>query len=233
MKAPTLSGSIWELSSAARRSRVRKIVETLQEHYGFPRLNNPTDPVDDLVFLVISNRTRPETAISVFNALKHCFQDWAAMCANADRLESLLRPAGLSRVKSKQLVGALAKIKNDFDAYSLDSLRYLDTPTAQEYLTTLDGVSTKVAKCVLMYTLGRPVLPIDIHNYRLAYRLGWTRKNRPDLAHRELELLVPEEYRALFHVTAIVHGRSVCRANAPRCNECCIRRKCDWYRMGR
>ena len=90
----------------------------------------------------------------------------------------------------------------------------------------LDGVSEKVAKCVMMYTLGFDVLPVDVHVHRVATRLEWTNRKRADQCHEELEALVKPRYRFAFHVDCICHGRAVCRPKNPRCNDCVIRRYC-------
>ena len=92
--------------------------------------------------------------------------------------------------------------------------------------SSIAGVSDKVARCVMMYTLGAKVLPVDAHVHRLARRLGWTERKRADECHSELEAIIPPERRFTFHVAAILHGRAVCRPRDPRCAECCLRSYC-------
>jgi endonuclease-3 len=121
-------------------------------------------------------------------------------------------------------------ILSDFGHCDLRRIRLWTEFEIQEYLIGLPGVSTKVAKCVMMYTLGCSVLPVDTHVHRIAFRLGWTEKRRPSQCHSELEALVPKDRRYAFHVDCIAHGRSVCRPSNPACNLCCIRRYCDFYK---
>jgi endonuclease III len=225
------TGKIWD-QSARRRSRVtRSVWEALKREYGRPRFGNPRNPVDDLVYIVLSNKTGPEIAAQTFRSLKHRFASWEElMAAPAAELRRLLRPAGLSAVKSRQLRGALGKMRKDFGGCSLRQLRRLSAEEAEAYLTSLQGISNKVAKCVMMYTLGFDVLPVDAHVHRIAVRLGWTARKRADQCHEELESLIDPPYRFGFHVGCIAHGRAVCRPTNPRCNSCVLRDYCDYFK---
>ena len=99
---------------------------------------------------------------------------------------------------------------------------------AQAYLTSLPGVGIKTAKCVLMYSLGRRVLPIDTHVARVSQRLGLvTGGLTRDRFATEVEKAVPAEYRYDFHVNALMHGREVCRALRPRCSSCQLSDLCS------
>lgn len=208
---------------------VSAVCGLLLKEYGSPRLGNPLDPLDDLVYITVSNRTDRRSAQTAFRSLKLEFPDWLdALQSPPRRMRSLIEPAGLAGIKSAHLRKAFSKIQRDLGDLTLDPLRRMSTSEAHEYLTTLPGVSDKVAKCVLMYTLDRQVLPVDVHVHRIAQRLGWTLKRRADQCHDELERLVPPENRFAFHVDCIVHGREYCRPRLPRCDTCCIGKYCHW-----
>jgi endonuclease III len=100
---------------------------------------------------------------------------------------------------------------------------------AEEFLTSLPGVGLKVAKCVLMYSLKRDVLPVDVHVHRVATRLGFRSKKRPDTSQALIEGAVPPHLRYSFHVNAIAHGRTVCLPRNPRCGICPLSAWCDYY----
>lgn len=226
-----LSGSIWRKPPRVRAQTVRRVCESLESTYGLPRLGNPRNPIDDIIYIVLSNKTAPTTAVRTYRRLKSRFPRWENLLrARPSTLRSLLKPAGLSGVKSQQIRDALKKIRSDFARLSLARVRGWPDAEAQRYLTSLPGVSEKVAKCVMLYTLGGHVLPVDAHVHRIATRLGWTARKRADQCHAELELLVPPRRRHAFHVDCVVHGRSVCRPISPLCGECCIRRHCEYYR---
>lgn len=100
---------------------------------------------------------------------------------------------------------------------------------AEHLLTSLPGVGPKVAKCVLMYALDRDVLPVDVHVHRLATRLGFRTKKRPDTSQELIESAVPRELRYSFHVNAVAHGRTVCLSQRPLCDVCPISKWCHYY----
>lgn len=223
------TGAIWLRRSDLRRRTVKRVCATLQHLYGEPRLGNPTDPVDDLVFITVSNKTAPATASSVFEALRRRFRRWDELTAARLRdVHRIMLPAGLATVKTRHLRAALRQIQRDFGSCDLSTLRGMPAAEVETYLTTLQGVSKKVAKCVMMYTLGLGVLPVDVHVHRVASRLGWTARKRADQSHEELEALVAASLRYAFHVGAIQHGRQVCRP-LPECQICAISKDCDYY----
>ena len=228
-RKPLLSGPIWGESPRRRGQIVRRVCEALGAAYGTPRLGNPKRPVDDLVYIMLSNKTAPRTAARVYSRMKQRFPSWQHLLdVRPSALRSLLRPAGLSRVKSTQLRRAVQKIVSDFGRCSLHDLASRPVEDAEAYLTSLPGVSLKVAKCVVMYTLGAHVLPVDAHVHRVAGRLGWTARKRADQCHEELELLVPPHRRFGLHVGCVSHGRKVCRPARPLCEMCCIRAYCRY-----
>ncbi|HVE70646.1 MAG TPA: hypothetical protein VNI54_04695 [Thermoanaerobaculia bacterium] len=191
------------------------------------RLGNPSDPLSDLIYIVISNKTAPGMASRTYANLTRQFNRWEDLLeAPISAVRRVLRPAGLAGVKARQLRGALRKIKRDLGELSLDALRGWPERRQLEYLTTLPGVSGKVARCVMMYTLNAHVLPVDAHVHRLARRLGWTSRKRADQCHEELEAIIPPASRFAFHVGAILVGRSICRPRDPRCGECRLRSYC-------
>jgi len=219
------TGPIWQKPPKARAQIVRRVCEALDEAYGRPRLGNPRRPLDDLVYIILSNKTSADMARHVYRRLRQRFRTWdAVLSSRPSVLRSLLKPAGLSRVKSRQIRSALQKIRRDFGTCDLGKLRGYPQSETLDYLTSLPGVSHKVAKCVMMYTLGADVLPVDSHVHRVATRLGWTCRKRADQCQAELEALVPPKRRYAFHVDCIAHGRSVCRPKNPACERCSIGR---------
>jgi endonuclease-3 len=143
------------------------------------------------------------------------------------RLKRVMKPAGLSNQKAPRVKAILSRIKGDFGEVSLDRLHVLSNEEAERYLVSLPGVGTKTAKCVLMYALGRQVLPVDTHVARLARRLGLLPEGLPNTQqHRWLETIVRPEDRYSFHVNGVAHGRYTCRSLRPRCGNCCLRDGC-------
>jgi endonuclease III len=187
--------------------------------------------VDDLVYIILSNKTAPAMARRVYAELKGRFSSWdEVLNAKPSILVGLLRPAGLANVKSRQIRGALEKLSRDFGRCTMKPLRSLSEPEVASYLTSLPGVSEKVAKCVMMYTMGFLVLPVDVHVHRISVRLGWTQWKRADQSHEDLEALVPAKRRYAFHVDCIEHGRTICTPSRPACERCPIAKWCEYFK---
>ncbi len=225
---PLQTGSIWQKQARVRSQIVRRVCEKLLEGYGKPRLGNPKNSIDNIVFIIISNKTTPEMARATYNRIKVMYPRWDMMGESDHlKLQLLLKPAGLSNIKSLQISETLIKIQNDFGECCLSGITNKPDSDIEDYLVSLPGVSKKVAKCVMMYTLGAKVLPVDTHVHRIAKRLGWTKRKRADQCHDELEALIAPKYRYSFHVDCVMHGRHICRSTNPVCYECIIKKYCE------
>lgn len=212
---------------------VRGICAALEGTYGNPRHGNKSNPLDELVFIILSNRTTPRTHRMVYAALRTEFPSWESVrAADLRTLRRILEPAGLSRVRAKQIVGVLRALRLAFGRATLAPLRSMSDSDAERFLTALPGVGRKVAKCVLMYSLNRQVLPVDVHVHRIATRLGFVVKKRPDTSQDLVESAIPAPLRYGFHVNAVAHGRVTCRPVNPRCGDCCVARWCPSRRSG-
>ena len=97
-------------------------------------------------------------------------------------------------------------------------------------MTSLPGVGRKTAACVLLFSFGRPEIPVDTHVYRVGGRLGLFRDRASfEAAHDEMVRVVDPEDAYELHINLIRHGRAVCRPR-PRCDECALRRMCPYWR---
>ena len=152
----------------ARAARVRGVCGILRAAYGMPRFGNPTDPLDDLIYVIVSTRTTMAVAQRISGQLKAAFAIWDdALRPPVSRLRRILKPSGLSVKKSRQIVTALRRIKTRFGRCDLRPLSTQSDGQIEKFLVSLPGVSEKVAKCVMMYVMHRRVLPVDVHVYRV------------------------------------------------------------------
>jgi len=212
---------------------VRGICAALAAQYGNPRHGNKSNPLDELAYIILSTRTRNETFRDTYLQVKRAFPRWHDLRpGDLSRLSQILIPAGLGNLKARQLLEIAERLRKDFGRATLSPLKDLSDADAEAYLTSLPGVGSKVAKCVLMYSMGRHVLPVDAHVHRLASRLGFRTKRRPDTSQELIENAVPPRLRYGFHVNAVAHGRTVCLPQRPRCGSCCVARWCQ-YNAGR
>ena len=200
----------------------------MREAYGQPRHFNPEDPLDDLIFLVLSRMTQELKYVRTYARLRRSLSTWNEVRdAPPDELEALIHEAGLAPTKAAQILAILAEIESREGRLSLHRLRSMTDGEVERYLTSLPGVARKTALCVMLYTLGRDVLPVDTHVWRVAQRLGLAPAGEWSGGRgRTLEATVPRELRGSLHVTMLAHGRQVCRARAPSCETCMLADLC-------
>lgn len=212
-----------------------EVVARLDDAHGrAPRdplpLGNRPDPYDELVYILLTVMTRSQPRIDrAYAGLVDLRGDggWTELLdADPDELRRVLEPLGFVNRRTAQLLALVAEVEERRGG-TLDGLRELTDGEALAFLTSLPGVGVKTAKCVLMYALGRPVLPVDIHVLRVAKRLGLVADEATwEEADRQLECEVPPELKFDVHVQLVVHGREVCRSPNPRCGACVLADGC-------
>lgn len=99
-------------------------------------------------------------------------------------------------------------------------------PSTREELESLPGVGGKTASVILNVVFGKPTIPVDTHLLRLSKRLGLSFSKQPREIEADLLRLVPERFRLSAHHWLLLHGRYVCTARKPRCDECAIADLC-------
>jgi endonuclease III len=133
--------------------------------------------------------------------------------APLDDLEERIRSTGFFRSKAKNLVRMARALTERFGG---------EVPSSMEDLTSLPGVGRKTANVVRSVALDLPGLPVDTHVGRLTRRLGLTLQTDPVKVESEIDALVPAEEWGTLSLRLILHGRKVCRARTPRCDECVL-----------
>jgi endonuclease III len=187
-------------------------------------LGNQTDPLDELFFIIITTMTQygAETA---FAEMKAWFSSWDDLLLDdaEAKMRAVISRCGLVNQKVPQVLQIARQLQSDFGSVTLDPLRQMPNEEAEQYLLSLPRVGKKVARCVLMYSLGREVLPVDAHVLRLSKRLGLLPPNLTwAKAHDAIHEAVPPELRYSVHVGLVEHGRTVCTHKKPRCGECLL-----------
>lgn len=208
--------------------RVLMIVDILECEYQTADLGNRADPIEELIYICLTRQTHWQNAARSWKALIEAGGPEAIARMPRDELQRLLQPSGFSHQKATWIQQALLAIRARFGQLSLDGVRGWTDDTVETFLRSLPGVSIKSAKCIMMYSLQRRVLPVDVHLRRITTRVGIVSNCRSERRiHNELESCVPADHRYSLHVNAIWHGRTVCTALAPRCEFCAIRNLCD------
>ena len=221
-------------SERGTTDRIGDLSAVLREEYGSPHLGNPEDPLEDLVFLLLSPRTRDESHMRAYMALKQTCPDIRQLPIVPEQtLEECLRDSGLARQKARRLLACMWAIEKRNGSLTLDNLRTMDELEAETFLRSLPGVGIKIARCVMMYTLGHQVFPVDINIFRVLGRIGLIGKMdfKRDSTHDSIQNMIPCTHRYDLHVNLITHGRRVCRVRNPRCTLCIVRDLCDFYNV--
>ena len=210
------------------KRRVRAIRDRLREMYGRPRNRPHRKPVEELVRTVLSQNTNDRNRDVAYVRLRERFPSWEAVRdAPTSEVIEAIRPGGLAQQKGPRIQQILRQIGDSID---LDWLADDPRDEAIAYLTALPGVGRKTAACVLMFSFGRPEIPVDTHVYRVGGRLGLFPPNAsPQLAHDEMLAITDPADAYELHMNLIRHGREVCRPT-PHCDRCELRRMCPWYK---
>ncbi len=147
---------------------------------------------------------------------------WSLGAVDPEQVEPYVDTIGLFRQKSKSLVGMARMLVEDHDG---------QVPSAMKDLVALPGVGRKTANVVRSVALGQPGLPVDTHVTRLGGLLGLTGETDPVKIETELNPMIPAAERGEFSLRIILHGRRVCIARRPRCDDCVLNDFCPSSRI--
>jgi len=207
---------------------IEEVIQLLEREYGSLEWKSGKEPIDVLIGTVLSQNTSDANSGRAFGSLQSTFGSWKAVAsAPVEHIAQAIKSGGLSRIKAVRIKQILNKIEEEQGSLSLDFLKSMDMSEAKNYLVALPGVGQKTASCVLLFSLGKPSLPVDTHVFRVARRLGLIDSSvSVEKAHALLQEQIPSSKVYQFHLHMIEHGRRVCHARQPRCHECVLRRRC-------
>ena len=139
--------------------------------------------------------------------------------ADLAALESVVRSTGFYHAKARNLQLCARRLLNDFGG---------EVPSDIDALTSLAGVGRKTANVVRGHIFGIPSVTVDTHVKRVAHRLGITSQLDPVKAEYELMEYLPKTHWIRCNQQLISHGRKVCDSRRPKCDECTLRKDCDY-----
>ena len=214
------------------RELALEVHRRLLAEYGQPTWRSRKPPVDELVSTILSQNTNDVNRDRAFDALVAAFPSWEAVRdADPESVIEAIRIAGLANQKGPRIQGALQAITEARGEIELDFLRELGPEAAREWLLKLNGVGPKTAAIVLQFALDMPAFPVDTHIHRVSGRIGLRpKKASAERSHGILAKLFPPKTYYEAHLNLIQHGRSVCKAPTPRCQECPLTDLCDYFR---
>ncbi len=173
-----------------------------------------TTPFQLLAATILSAQCTDEMVNSVTPMLFTRYPGPAELAAaDPAEVEVLVHATGFFRQKTKSLIGMATAVRDRFDG---------EVPTELDLLVQLPGVGRKTGNVARSVAFDLPGLPVDTHVGRLATRLKLTNETDPVKVELDLNGMIPPESRGGFSLRLILHGRRVCGARRPRCEECML-----------
>lgn len=202
------------------KQRTRKIIQLLKREYPTARCSlNFSNPLELLVATILSAQCTDErvniVTAALFRKYPRC-EDYYSVAQT--ELENDIRSTGFYRNKAKAIQGVCRITAEQYQGRVPENL---------DDLIALPGVARKTANVVLGNAFGiASGIVVDTHVARLSERLHLSRQIQPEKIEKDLTELVPRKDWIDFSHLLIAHGRKVCKARRPLCEECVIERYC-------
>jgi len=208
-----------KVNKAEASQRVKKIWPILRKKYPEAKIAlNFTNPLELLIATILSAQC---TDVRVNIVTKDLFKkyksakDWTK--ADTKQIEDDIRSTGFFRNKAINIKGACTKITEQFEG---------KVPDTMEELVKLPGVGRKTANVVLGNAFATPGIACDTHVIRLSRRLQLSDNSDPVKLEFDLAEIVPKKNWTMFSHLIIFHGRNICKARKPDCENCTIAKHC-------
>ncbi|MEW6368345.1 MAG: endonuclease III [Acidobacteriota bacterium] len=205
---------------AQQNGRVRAILKMLRKHY--PQSSTALEHEDPFQLLIATILSAQCTDVRVNMVTPQLFARYPTVAdlagaAQAD-VERLIKTTGFFRNKAKAIRGCCQAIVEKHGGR---------VPETMDELVQLPGVGRKTANCVLGNALGKPTgIVVDTHVHRLANRLGLSDKQDPEKVELDLMAVIPKSSWIAIGNMLIDHGRKICNARKPLCDQCPLLAHC-------
>lgn len=213
-------------ASADKQKRVGKIVTTLAKTYGDATCAlNHSSAYELVVATILSAQCTDERVNSVTPKLFARYPTANALAESSQEdVEQIVKPLGFFRNKAENIRGMAKRLVEVFDG---------ELPQTLDEMTSLPGVGRKTANVVLGTWYGLPTgVVVDTHVKRITNLLGLTESKNPEIIERDLMQLVPQDEWINFSHRLIHHGRQICIARRPKCDECPLLKLCPRVGLG-
>lgn len=180
-----------------------------------------SNPYELIVAVVLSAQcTDKRVNMTTPELFKHYPTPQHLAAAAENDVFELIKSISYPRSKAGHLVGLARKLVADFGG---------EVPSDIDSLMSLPGVGRKTANVVASIVYDKPVIAVDTHVFRVSHRLGLSRGKTPRDVELDLERHIPAELRPIAHHWLILHGRYVCTAKKPQCENCGLKDWCKDY----
>ncbi|BCL79849.1 endonuclease III [Ktedonobacteria bacterium brp13] len=220
-------------------THLTNVYNLLIDTYGEMHNDPDYDPLGGLVGTILSQHTSDINSGRAYRKLVDTYSTWEEVRdAPTELVADAIRSGGLANVKAPRIQDVLYTLTENQKAqggnktlteYLSDELDQLTPEEGWRYLQKLPGVGPKTAACVMLFNLGRNVMPIDTHVWRTSKRLGLIGpKINANQAHTVFAKIAPPDWVYALHVGLIRHGRQICHAQHPKCGECPLYTECAY-----
>lgn len=207
-----------------RKERFEKFVEYFTTHQPDAETElNYGNPFELLIAVILSAQCTDKRINQVTPALFRDFPTPEHLAASHfDELFPYIRSVSYPNNKTKHLLGMAKMLVEDFNS---------EVPSELKDLQKLPGVGRKTANVITSVVHNQPAMAVDTHVFRVSKRLGLVNQNAktPLEVERQLVKNIPQEYISRAHHWLILHGRYVCIARKPKCEECKISHFCRYF----
>lgn len=185
--------------------------------------------LDVLIATKLSQNTTDKSSYKAFMNLKKKYKNWNELSeAGINEIKNLIKVCGLAETKANDIRNMLIKMKRNYGSLNLAFLKKMDDKSIYEEMLQYKGIGVKTISCMMAFSLGRDVFPVDTHIHRILNRLGLVKTNSAENTFRETEGKIPAGMKHEFHLNLIRFGRSICRAVNPLCGECVLYAECRY-----
>ncbi len=203
--------------------KINELISILQQIYPEPKLALKfQNPFQLLVAVILSAQCTDERVNKVTEKLFEKIRTPEDILKiPQDELEEMIKSTGYYKQKAKSLKSCCEKLVSEYDG---------EIPQSIDEFTKLPGVGRKTAAMVLGNAFGlNEGIAVDTHVKRVSQRLGITSSKTPEKIEKDLMNIIPDNLWTWFSNALILHGRHICKAKKPRCDECKLAKLCSYF----
>jgi endonuclease-3 len=201
------------------RNKIIEIFKRFEAHNPEPK--GELNSVNTYTFLVAVILSAQATDVGVNKATEALFKvadtPEKMVKLGLDKLKTHIKTIGLYNAKAENVINMSQILIDQFDS---------QVPDNMDDLVSLPGVGRKTANVVLNIEFGHPTIAVDTHVFRVSNRLRIVKGDTVEVVEKKLDKVIPAEFKRHAHHWLILHGRYICKARKPNCEECFLNDLC-------
>lgn len=203
-----------------QKKTVKQIIEKLSKEYPPIKTSLEYNSVFELLIATILSAQCTDKQVNI--TTKKLFKEYNKpedfIKINRNKLQKIIKSTGYYKIKTDRIIKTSKKLKKNFNS---------KVPDTMDDLLKLDGVGRKTANIVLSVGYNKTVgIAVDTHVNRVSNRLGLASSSNPEKIEEELMKIIPEKNWDNISILLILHGRNICLARKPKCQECILNNTC-------